>query len=415
MATPQRVVLVFAGARVDVDLPSFDRRGSLRMLSRHAEEHFGLCPGKYSFIGAQGKIDSAEALKLVAQEVVDGECVIQISEHSDGKIMREMYWAMHTMETRLNAKMEEAILNVQQELGAMVVDVARDQVRLREKVDEVIDEALVSRTDLLEGQDDINARLEGLDELRSKLEGLELDCLAMRADALEGEHILNTRLDELTAYTSFTTSGAVMNVANATADDKLSSSQLPRDKAIIEAEASMYFATTSGNEARSEESLQCELQQELALQVSKGLNDIEQDDISTICTEVHALGNQLRPSTSAFAKDLSDAVSVNRDAAADAPAPPKTDFSPPPPKADFPLQGVPFKSIFAKGSVDSWSTSYSSQAIPYSSKSMEFSNALKNYSTKKTWQIDPAASFAQVSGTPGLRTCRSSPVLPPLK
>jgi hypothetical protein len=186
-----------------------------------------LLPGKFSFFSEQGKVDSQSALHSAMQSVSDGVFVLEVREHADGKVMREVHSAMQALEERMCTKMEDALAQMRSDLEPKLHGIAEEHADLKTKFNELVEESLASRTDLLDGDD----------ELAARITGLEQDCLAMRIDSLEWEKDLSMQVNELML-----------------------------SKAVMEAEASMQAATSVADELRTQEARDCEIRQEMALQ-----------------------------------------------------------------------------------------------------------------------------------------------------
>lgn len=186
MAATPRMELLFGTRRVEVDASLAERRGGLRILAREAEQQLGLRAHTYGFYDSFGKVDTPAALQRVFDSARD-VCQLEIRESVEGKMMREMHTAMKSFEDKLLAKMEEQVASVRLDLESRVNRVAAEQVSLRARVDEMLDEALAVRTDTLAMEEEVKERIDSLAQ----------DCLAMRVDTLAGEQELIERLDAL--------------------------------------------------------------------------------------------------------------------------------------------------------------------------------------------------------------------------
>lgn len=187
MSAAPRVQLIFGPARIEVEASLVERRGGLRAFAREAEQQLGLTPNTYSFHDSFGKVDTPAALQRSVGAARGGVCQLEIRESTEGKLMREMHAAMKTLEERMTARMEEAVASVRRDLEPAVKSVADEQISLRVKFDEMLDESLAMRTDTLAVEDELNKRIDSLAQ----------DCLAMRVDALAGEEELTARFNVL--------------------------------------------------------------------------------------------------------------------------------------------------------------------------------------------------------------------------
>lgn len=137
------VALAFGFDCMEVDASLAEKRGSLRALAREAENKWDLQPGTFSFMGSSGKVDSALALQHELMAAGSGSCKIEVLEHLEGKMMREMRKAVQACEDRMLIKLEASIANVQRDLqlvdtkvsgglAPMVQCLALEQMELRD-------------------------------------------------------------------------------------------------------------------------------------------------------------------------------------------------------------------------------------------------------------------------------------------
>lgn len=371
------VVLSFGGAShcVDSALATTGRRGALRAFAREAEQHFGLVPGKYSFVGMQGKIDSIERLEEELQESANGVCQLEICEREDGKMMRQMSAAMKALEERMEKKMEDALAGMRKEVDSNFRFTANEMQDLTTKMDALSEEALAARIDSLAGED----------ELKQRLDDLAQDCLAMREDSLLGEDAFTTRLDKIV--------------------DDLQGSSFRANIAELD-------AASEAEEARKTlEALEQQLQDEFDVMSVRELNACLEDDCEALRAEVRALAelpNTSAAPVTALAADLGNCSAV----------------SPPKGKASGDLSQPNNRVVESLGfSMPPWAP-MSKMSIPYSSKAIQLPQGVSLKSSpfdaeKRGLALDFGvginAPFAHCTIAPKLRACRSSPVLAPLR
>jgi hypothetical protein len=145
MTDETRVFLVFNGAWLEVDASLAARRGGLRAIARKAQNTWNLQPNLFEIRHANDKVDSPEKLQRALESVSAGVCKLEIEEHAEGRMMRNMQNEMKLMEERVMAKMEGMLADVRKEnewtgnrlshvVAPMVQCLATEQIELRNKL-----------------------------------------------------------------------------------------------------------------------------------------------------------------------------------------------------------------------------------------------------------------------------------------
>jgi len=132
-------VLLLAGEQCEVEVSADDRRGALRLLTREAEERFGIVKGMYAFHDERGRQVTGIPELLQAMTLArEGRFALEVRETAAGKAQREMQVMLSEAEQRFAAEAREAVDTAQQETAEAQQVVSSLEKRLAE-VQEALD------------------------------------------------------------------------------------------------------------------------------------------------------------------------------------------------------------------------------------------------------------------------------------
>eukprot|EP00929_Paragymnodinium_shiwhaense_P013291 TRINITY_DN121156_c0_g1_i1.p1 TRINITY_DN121156_c0_g1~~TRINITY_DN121156_c0_g1_i1.p1 ORF type:complete len:403 (-),score=120.78 TRINITY_DN121156_c0_g1_i1:165-1373(-) len=289
-APTARIQLSFGGERVEVDATWASRRGGLRAFAREAETHFGLLPNTFGFSHGTDKVDSFVALQTSMKNCSDDAFLLEVRERPEAQTMRKVSKAL---EDRIMARVEQTLVQMQKQIeqtdlkvtrsiAPMVRNLANEQIDIREKLEEMNNEAFESRQDLVQG----------LDELEQKLDALSGEALECRIDSIASFEAMEKKLSDV-ARGLLPSSEAVVTLP---ALSEAATGALKQLEDIC-LEASKETALQAAADMTAEADCLRELDDMMTRQAEHDLESMEQtlrDSLATIQAEVRGLAQPVQ-------------------------------------------------------------------------------------------------------------------------